>query len=31
MMNQKYPDADFVITGHSLGAALSVFAALDID
>ena len=27
---QKYPTATFHITGHSLGAALAIFAALDL-
>lgn len=29
-MAEKYPTAKFIITGHSLGAAVSTFAALDI-
>jgi len=31
MMNEKYPNAEFFITGHSLGAAVATFAALDIS
>jgi predicted lipase len=30
-MSIKYPNAEFIVTGHSLGAAVSVFAALDIN
>jgi predicted lipase len=30
-LHSNHPDAPIVVTGHSLGAALSTFAALEIN
>jgi putative lipase involved disintegration of autophagic bodies len=29
LIKKDYPSASFIVTGHSLGAAISTFAALE--